>query len=220
MITLNAEKFIEILNQKGYDYRQEGETIIIESSGINNSEGSFLITNVIDRMDFDLVVRNNGWASMDSLLNVTGNLTFENNGWVDINNVKKVSGKLILRNKGRVYLNRITELSENIVFENSDLINLPSVERVKNNSTVTFKNLGEVNLDNIIETPNGFIFRNYGDVFFRALKPEDIVRSNAIFENEGWIICNVKISDLEHPGFSGYRLLKEAIKKLQESNKS
>ena len=97
MITLNAEKFIEILNQKGYDYRQEGETIIIESSGINNSEGSFLITNVIDRMDFDLVVRNNGWASMDSLLNITGNLTFENNGWVDINNVKKVSGKLILR---------------------------------------------------------------------------------------------------------------------------
>ena len=48
-------------------------------------------------MDFDLVVRNNGWASMDSLLNITGNLTFENNGWVDINNVKKVSGKLILR---------------------------------------------------------------------------------------------------------------------------
>ena len=43
MITLNAEKFIEILNQKGYDYRQEGETIIIESSGINNSEGSFLL---------------------------------------------------------------------------------------------------------------------------------------------------------------------------------
>ena len=88
------ESFKSLLDIKGYSYKQEGETIIIDS-------------------DYDL-------RHLKDVNYLPENVCFANGGFVDLE-VKVLPKNTVFKNIGNIYLRELEKLSEGVRFENYNI---------------------------------------------------------------------------------------------------
>jgi len=118
---MTKEAFIDILDEKRYSYRIEGNKIVVTSRmGVN----------------------------LDALTSIPSGVKFENGGWVDLDSLTSLPPGVKFRNMGYVRLESLTSLPPGVEFENGGDVNLRALTSLP--PGVEFNNRGYVYLRSLI----------------------------------------------------------------------
>ncbi len=97
---MTREAFIEILREKGYSYKIEGDKIVIT---------------------------HRGWVNLMNLTSISSDVVFKNMGYVDLSNLTSLPSGVEFNNKGNVWLLSINSLPSDVVFNNGRDVNFESI---------------------------------------------------------------------------------------------
>jgi hypothetical protein len=147
MKSIQFEAFIKVLESKGYSYRVENQTIIIdENKGVDLRSLKSLP---------EFVQFNNGEnVYLSSLKTLPKSTQFNNGGSVDLESLKSLSKSTQFNNGGNVYLELLTEIPEGVQFNNGGNVYLQSLKSLS--ESTPFNNGGYVYFSsgmNPINTP-------------------------------------------------------------------
>jgi hypothetical protein len=137
---MTQEKFLEVLDEKGYSYKIEDEKLIVDFN-----EDVWLDS--LKEIPNNVVFKNGGSVNLDSLKEIPNNVVFKNGGSVWLNSLKEIPNNVVFKNGGSVYLDSLKELPSGVVFKNGSIVFLNSLEKLP--SDVVFKNGGSVYLTKI-----------------------------------------------------------------------
>ena len=96
-----------------------------------------------------IVVTHNGDVYLNSLEEITTDITFNNKGSVSLDSLKKITTNVIFNNKGNVYLESLKKITTNVTFNNNGDVSLESLKKITTN--IEFNNSGYVDLDSLKE---------------------------------------------------------------------
>jgi hypothetical protein len=97
------EEFISILEKKGYGYRIEGESLIVDHDGDVWLGG-------LKTLPPNIEFRNRGSVGLNSLTSLPSNIGFRNGRHVWLNGLKTLPSNVKFRNSGSVWLGSISRL--------------------------------------------------------------------------------------------------------------
>ena len=149
---MTQEAFIEILKERGYSYRIEGNKIIVTYNGavylgylpsippgVEFKNGGTVDLESLTSLPHDVVFRNGRDIYLRSLASLPPDVEFKNTGYV-----ASYQGFI----KGDVYLESLTSLPPGVEFRNGGYVVLPSLTSLP--SGVVFKNGEDVYLGYLI----------------------------------------------------------------------
>lgn len=113
---MTREEFIEVLENRGYPYKIEGDKLVVTGDEI----------------------------SLDLLETLPEMVEFRNGEYVDLNSLVKLPASVNFKNVGNIYLYSLKTLPPGVVFRNGGNVNLNSLETIPSN--VEFRNRGNVYL--------------------------------------------------------------------------
>ena len=129
---MTKEEFMEILEDKGYYYNGEGESIVVDHKG-----------------NLDL----------SDLEEIPSGIEFSNRGYISLDSLKVVPPGVKFDNSGNVWLNSVESLSPDTYFgQLTDEVFLTSLKRIP--PGVTFEN-GSVGLKSILNKRGGRTYTDY-----------------------------------------------------------
>jgi hypothetical protein len=113
---MTREEFIKVLEKSRYNYREEGDRIIITSGNAESKDDIRfgLWENIPPNLEF----RNSRHVILASLIKIPEGTIFRNGGDVYLSDLKELSGKVEFRNGGDVYFQSLNSISPGTEFHN------------------------------------------------------------------------------------------------------
>ncbi len=104
---MTREEFIEILDNKGYSYKIEGDKIVVidknDSGVVNPSIDLSDITSIPSNVTFN----NRGYIFLTKLTSIPPNVIFNNYRYIDLRNCLKIDSSVIFNNRGSIFTDKL-----------------------------------------------------------------------------------------------------------------
>jgi hypothetical protein len=155
---MTRDQFIEILKEKGYDYHNEGERIIVDHEG---------------------------YIFLNNLTSLPSGIEFRNGGEVGLRSLTSLPPDVQFRNRGHVLLHSLTNLPSGVEFKNSGYVWLPFLTSLP--AGVQFRNGENVWLNSLNNLPDDVQFNNGGNILLRSIKILPIEDMDYLFQNSGYV---------------------------------
>ena len=164
---MTREKFIEILEDKGYLYEIEGDKLIVSC----NTKGRHVYLTKIKSLPSNVVFDATcGKVELDSLIKIPNGVEFHNRGGCDLFKVKEISQGIVFNNSDYVSMGSLKNLPENtdVIFKNGGSIEFGSLDTLPSN--IEFNNWERINLGAVTSIPSDVKFNNRGEVSMDKLR--------------------------------------------------
>jgi hypothetical protein len=119
---MTREEFIEILEEKGYSYKIEGDKIVINHK-------RWVDLRLLDSLPSDVVFRNEGYVELNSLTTLPPGIEFKNVGDLWLDSLTSLPSGMEFNNEGYVSLRSLTSISPGVGFKNEGGVYLESLIR-------------------------------------------------------------------------------------------
>jgi hypothetical protein len=114
---MTREAFIDILDEKRYSYRIEGNKIVVTHEFAVHLDS-------LTSLPSGVAFKNGGYVWLDSLTSLPPGTVFKNEESVSFNSLYSLPPGVVFENRGSVYLYRVTSLSPGVVFRNGGGVHL------------------------------------------------------------------------------------------------
>jgi len=160
---MTREEFIEILEEKGYDYHNEGERIIVDHkravwlnnltslpAGVQFRNGGYVWLDSLTSLPAGVQFKNEGNVWLDYLTSLPADVQFKNEGYVSLYSLRSLPSGVQFNNRGKVSLDSLTSLPADVQFNNEGWISLPSLKSFNlEDLDYTFQNLGSIYIERL-----------------------------------------------------------------------
>jgi hypothetical protein len=99
---MTREAFIEVLDEKGYSYKIEGNKIVVTS--ISGEVWLSDLTSLPPGVEF----RNEDYVCLDSLTSLPSDVVFNNGDYVSLESLTSLPSRVVFKNKGNIWLGSLT----------------------------------------------------------------------------------------------------------------
>jgi hypothetical protein len=99
---MTREAFIEVLDEKGYSYKIEGNKIVVTS--ISGEVWLSDLTSLPPGVEF----RNEDYVCLDSLTSLPSDVVFNNGDYVSLESLTSLPSGVVFKNKGNIWLGSLT----------------------------------------------------------------------------------------------------------------
>ena len=117
---MTREEFIEVLDDKLYSYKMEGNKVTV-------THERYINLNSLKTLPPGVVFRNEGDVALGSLTSLPSGVEFRNGLGVDLDSLKTLPPGVAFKNGGSVHLGALTSLPPGVEFRNGKTINLRSL---------------------------------------------------------------------------------------------
>jgi len=172
---MTREEFISVLKEKGYNYRIEGESLIVDYKGDVSLDS-------LKSLPSGVEFKNEGGVWLDSLTSLPAGVEFKNRGNVSLRSLTSLPAGVEFKNGRHVLLNALTSLPAGVQFRNGGYVWLPSLTSLP--AGVQFKNRGNVSLLSLKILPLedlDYTFQNSGPIYIEGLNMK------VEFPESGWV---------------------------------
>ena len=101
---MTQEEFIEVLDEKGYSYKIEGDNLVVTSGDLYGNVDLQSLTSLPPGVEF----RNGGFVALEALTSLPPGVEFKNGGHVYLQSLTSIPPVVEFRNKGSVNLSYLT----------------------------------------------------------------------------------------------------------------
>jgi hypothetical protein len=156
---MTREEFIEILKDKRYPYRIDGDTIEI----ISVEDVELPVTSIPPGVKF------NNWEDvyLDSLISIPSGVEFNNGGYVYLKEATSISPDVKFNNQ-HLFLRSIKRIPEDMKFIVTGAVDMPSLEIIPKGVEFT-KSVTNVEINEVTKIHPTVVFNNEKYIFAHSL---------------------------------------------------